>query len=454
MSTLMVSVSGIRGIIGNGLEPQVIVKYTSAYANFIGKGKVIIGRDARISGEMVRSIIIGTLLSKGLDVVDIGICPTPTVQYMVKTLNAHGGIAVSASHNPNEWNALKLLNSTGQFMTPEENRMMLEKLDESQRLYSSWDKLGKLTYYEEGLKIHMEDVVNMQFIDAEKIRRRKFRVLVDCVNGAGVYVIPELLNKFGCEVIEMNCEKTGIFPRLPEPLPENLTATMKAVTDSKADLGIVVDPDVDRLVLITEDGQPFSEENTITQAVKYVLSKKTGNVVVNLSTTRAVEDVAREFGGQVFKSPVGEANVVFKMKETKAIIGGEGSGGVIFPALHYGRDALVGIALTLQHLTETDQSLLELKRSLPQYFIAKKKIELEKSNPDQIISQIKDKYSMAKVNTDDGLRIDFEDHWVHFRKSNTEPIIRIITESKSQKQSEDLSQKYLDEIKSITEKIR
>ena len=449
MSTLMVSVSGIRGIIGSGLEPQIIVKYSSAYADFVGKGKVIIGRDARISGDMVKSILVGTLLAKGLDVVDIGICPTPTVQYMVKTLNAQGGIAISASHNPNEWNALKLLNASGQFMTPEENRIMLVRLDDSEKVYKSWDKLGKLTDYEEGLNQHVEAVMNLQFVEAEKIQRKKFRVLVDCVNGAGVYVIPELLRKFGCEVIEMNCEKTGIFPRLPEPLPENLIDTMNAVKNSKADFGVVVDPDVDRLVLITEDGLPFGEENTITQAVKFVLSKNPGNVVVNLSTTRAVEDVANNLNCSVFRSPVGEANVVLKMKETNAVIGGEGSGGVIYPALHYGRDALVGIALTLQHLTETNQSLSELKRNLPQYYIAKKKIDLGKNNPDQIINLIKQKYADQIVNTDDGLRIDFNDHWVHFRKSNTEPIIRIITESKSLKQSEELSQKYFDEIKSI-----
>lgn len=447
MPTLMVSVSGIRGIIGDGFEPQVITKYSSAFADFIGQGKIIVGRDARISGEMVKSIVIGTLLAKGLEVVDIGICPTPTVQYMVKTLNAQGGIAISASHNPNEWNALKLLNSTGQFMSADENNLMLTNLESSRTHFSAWNHLGKLTHYEEGLKRHMEDVINMKFIQAEKIRSKKFRALVDCVNGAGAYVIPDLLKKFGCEVIEMNCEKNGIFPRLPEPLPENLTETMKAVVDSKADFGIVVDPDVDRLVLITEDGKPFSEENTITQAVKFVLSKERGNVVVNLSTTRAVDDVAASAGCEVFRSPVGEANVVQKMKETNAVIGGEGSGGVIFPALHYGRDALVGIALTLQHLTETNKSLLQLKQELPQYFIAKKKIDLGNVNPDKIIEKIKTTYSKEKINTDDGLRIDFDDHWVHFRKSNTEPIMRIITESKTLEKSERLSQKYFDEIK-------
>lgn len=449
MPTLMVSVSGIRGLIGNGLEPQVIVKYASSYADFIGSGKVILGRDARISGEMVKCIVTGTLLSKGLDVVDIGICPTPTVQYMVKKLNGNGGIAISASHNPNEWNALKLLNSTGQFMTPDENKKMLDKLEDAQISYANWEKLGKLTHYEEGLQKHVNDVLNMQFINVEQIKKKKFRVLVDCVNGAGVYVIPQLLKNFGCEVIELNCEKTGIFPRLPEPLPENLTKTMQAVVDSKADFGIVVDPDVDRLVLITGDGKPFSEENTITQAVKFILTKTPGNVVVNLSTTRAVDDVANSLVGKVFRSPVGEANVVLKMKEKNAIIGGEGSGGVIYPALHYGRDALVGIALTLQHLTETNQSLLELKHSLPQYFIAKKKIDLGKADPDVIVSRIIERYSKDKINTDDGLRIDFEDHWVHFRKSNTEPIIRIITESKSLEQSEKLSQKYCNEIRDL-----
>ncbi len=269
---------------------------------------------------------------------------------------------------------------------------------------------------------------------------------MDCVNGAGVYVIPQLLRDFGCEVIEMNCEKTGIFPRLPEPIPENLIETMKAVKENKADLGVVVDPDVDRLVLITDKGEPFGEENTITQAVKFILSKEKGNVAVNLSTSRAVEDVANEFGCKVFRSPVGEANVVKKMKEVKAIIGGEGSGGVIYPELHYGRDALVGIAITLQHLTEFNKPISVLKEILPQYFITKKKINLGEKNPDEIIKKIIEKYKDEKINIDDGLRLDFEDHWVHLRKSNTEPIIRIITEAKNKNSSENYAAKYSEEI--------
>ncbi len=449
MSTLMVSVSGIRGIIGDGLDPDTLVKYTSAYADFVKKGKVVVGRDARISGDMVQSVVIGTLLAKGLDVIEIGICPTPTVQYTVKTLAANGGIAISASHNPNQWNALKLLNSTGQFMTPEQNAEMINLLENGTKHFAAWDKLGKLTHYEEGLKKHVNDVIHLKHIKIEEIKKRKFKVLVDCVNGAGVYVIPDLLRSFGCEVIEMNCERSGIFPRLPEPLPENLHETMKAVINSKADLGVVVDPDVDRLVLITNEGKPFSEENTITQAVKFILSKEKGNVVVNLSTTRAVDDVAESFGQKVFRSAVGEANVVKKMKEVNAIIGGEGSGGVIYPALHYGRDALVGIAITLQHLLEFGGSLAELKNSLPSYFIAKKKIELGNAKPDEIINHLIRKYKDEKINTDDGLRIDFNDHWVHLRKSNTEPIMRIITEAKEQKTAEGLCHKYFDEIKAL-----
>ncbi len=449
MSTLMVSISGIRGIVGDGLDPNVIVSFVSAYADFIGGGKVVVGRDARITGNMVNSVVTATLNAKGIDVLDIGICPTPTVQYTVKTLNANGGIAISASHNPNEWNALKLLNSTGQFMTPEEHTELLKILNLSQNKFRSWDKIGNTTIYSEGIKKHIQDVLEMKYINAASIKKRKFKVLCDCVNGAGVYVIPELLRELGCEVIEYNCDKSGIFPRLPEPIPENLTDTMNMVKTNDADLGVVVDPDVDRLVLITEKGEPFGEENTITQAVKFILGKEKGNVVVNLSTTRGVDDVANDSESRVFRSAVGEANVVKKMKEVEAIIGGEGSGGVIYPALHYGRDALAGIAITLEHLTEYGGTMDELKQSLPAYFISKKKISAGKYNPDMIISSLKEKYNRDKINTDDGLRIDFPDHWVHFRKSNTEPIIRIITEAKDKDSSEKLSEKYLKEIENL-----
>jgi phosphomannomutase len=449
MSTLMASISGVRGIIGDGLDPNTIIKYTSAYADLIGKGKVVVGRDARITGEMVLSLVVGTLLAKGMDVIEIGICPTPTVQYTVKTLNAKGGIAITASHNPNQWNALKMLNHTGQFLSPEEYTVLKSLLNTPDNKFENWNGIGKLTHTDEGLKRHVKDVLELKLINQNEIKKRKFKVLADCVNGAGVYIIPEFLKKFGCEVIELNCERTGIFPRLPEPIPENLTGTMEAVKECQADLGVVVDPDVDRLVLITNDGNPFSEENTITQAVKFILSKEKGNVVVNLSTTRAVDDVAKAEGQKVFRSPVGEANVVKKMKEVNAVIGGEGSGGIIYPALHYGRDALVGIAITLQHLVEFGGTLAELKAVLPAYFIAKKKIDLVNVNPDEVIRALTKKYDKENINTEDGLRVDFPDHWVHFRKSNTEPIIRIITEAKSRSFSEELSDKYFNEIKNL-----
>jgi len=451
LATLMVSVSGIRGIVGDGLDPHTIVKYTSAYADFCGEGDIVIGSDGRISGKMVKEIIVGTLLAKGNNVIDIGICPTPTVLYNVNKLKAAGGISISASHNPNEWNALKLLNNLGEFMTPEQNREMLGKLESSNKNYKAWNGLGSTEFYSEGLKNHLEDVLNLPVIDVNAIRDRKFKVLLDCVNGAGSYVMPELLERLGCEVIKINCEKTGIFPRLPEPVPENLTETMEAVKTHKADLGIVVDPDVDRLVLITDEGKPFSEENTIVQAVRFVLGKQKGNVVVNMSTTRGVEDVASEAGCKVFRSPVGEANVVKKMKEVDAVIGGEGSGGVIYPALHYGRDALVGTVIILQHLVEFGGTITKLKNALPSYEIVKKKINISGIDPDEVIDKLKEKYRNAKVNTDDGLRVDFEDHWVHFRKSNTEPIIRCIAEAKTKEEAEKYIEKYFTEVKALIE---
>jgi phosphomannomutase len=445
----MVSISGIRGIIGNGLEPEILVKYTSAFADFCGKGKIVVGRDGRISGDMVKNIVFGTLMAKGIDVIDIGITPTPTVLYNVLKHKALGGISLSASHNPNEWNALKLINSEGEFMTAEQNKQMLSMLSDTPVNYAKWNELGKLIFDENGLKDHLNSVFGLDFIDLEKIRNRKFKVLLDCVNGAGSYVMPELLKMFGCDVIEMNCEKNGIFPRLAEPLPENLTETMKAVVNYNADLGIVVDPDVDRLVLITEKGEPFSEEYTIAQAVKFILSKEKGNVVVNLSTTRAVDDIVKQYGCNLYKSPVGEANVVKKMKEVNAIIGGEGSGGIIYPKLVFGRDALTGTAITLQHLLEFGDTLSRLKESLPSYFIAKRKIELNNVNPDIILNNLLQIYKNNETNTEDGLRIDFDDYWVHFRKSNTEPILRCIVEAKSQELANEKIEFHFNEIANI-----
>ena len=449
MPTLMVSISGIRGIIGDGLDPETIVKYTNAYGDFVGSGKIVIGRDARITGEMVLNIVTGTLLAKGFDVIDLGICPTPTVQFNVAKLNADGGIVITASHNPNEWNALKLLNKTGQFMSPEEHKKMISKISGGKNDFVNWEKIGKRTYYKEGIQNQLNSILKLKYVDVDLIKSKKFRIVLDCVNGAGSYLLPDFLRELSCEVIELNCEKTGIFPRLPEPIPENLVETMKKVKEEKAEMGIVVDPDVDRLVLITDKGEPFIEENTITQIVKFILSKEKGNVVVNLSTTRAVDDMAAVFGCKVFRSPVGEANVVEEMKKVNAVIGGEGSGGVIYPALHYGRDALVGIILTLQHLSEFGKSISKLKEELPQYFITKMKIEIGKNNPDEVISKLLLKFKSEKSDTRDGLRVDFADHWVHFRKSNTEPIIRIITEAKSEEKSKILAIDYFKIVKDL-----
>jgi phosphomannomutase len=332
-------------------------------------------------------------------------------------------------------------------MMPEENRIMLDKLDSTSNSYKSWNQLGKITKYSEGLKNHYEEVLKL--VDLNLIKSKNIKVVLDCVNGAGSFIMPQFLEKLGCEVIELNCEKSGIFPRLPEPIPENLKETMEVVKSNNADLAIVVDPDVDRLVLITDKGEPFVEENTITLAAKHVLSKSKGSVVVNLSTTRAVDDVAKNEGCEVFRSPVGEANVVKLMKKVEAVIGGEGSGGVIYPALHYGRDALVGTVLTLEHLAMQDMRLSQIKAGLPQYSIAKEKIELGNVNPDLVIEKLKEKHSNANINTDDGLRIDFDDHWVHFRKSNTEPIIRCIAEAKTKIEAEKFIEKYFSEVKEL-----
>ncbi|MBN2570732.1 MAG: phosphoglucosamine mutase [Ignavibacteriales bacterium] len=449
MPTLMVSVSGIRGIVGDGLDPNTIVKYTSAYADFCGEGKIVVGRDTRITGEMVKDIVIGTLLAKGNDVIDIGICPTPTVLFNIKKLNAVGAIAITASHNPNEWNALKLLNSDGEFMTPEENVRMLKLLDTSTQNYKNWEHIGKLKLYSEGLQNHFDEVLKLKYIDLPVLRKRKFKVLLDCVNGAGNIVMPKLLTELGCEVIALNCDESGIFPRLPEPFPENLKDVMKSVKELKADIGIVLDPDADRLVFITEEGEPLGEENSVTNVVKFILSKNRGNVVVNLSTTRGIDDVAGKFGCQVFRTPVGEAYVVKKMKEVNAIVGGEGSGGVIVPELQYARDALVGAVLTLQHLLEFGGKTSEFRSSLPQYFNKKIKVNILKKNPNEIINKLIENYKNQNINIDDGLRIDFEDHWVHMRKSNTEPIIRCVVEVNDKYKLDKYAEKYHSEIISL-----
>lgn len=435
---LIVSISGLRGIVGETLTPETVVTYANAFARFVKHKKVIIGRDGRYHGAMLAEVLAGTLAASGCKVVDIGICPTPTVQLAVEHSDAAGGIIVTASHNPMEWNGLKFLNGSGVFLDAAENKR-LQRFVKAKPEFATPTSIGKTEPGKFFLHEHLERVLGIKAVNLRALQKRRFEVVVDCINAAGSMIVPRLLTELGCKVTKMNCEPTGIFPRKPEPLPENITAVMARVKREKADLGIVVDPDVDRLVLITEKGEPFGEEYTIVQATDFILRKTPLHkriAVVNLSTTRAVEEVGKRYNGKVYRSPVGEINVVKKMKKVKAVIGGEGSGGVILPEVHYGRDALVGIALTLQSLLEFGGTLSELKKSLPPFEIVKKKIAVKGKNPEKIIKAVKKHYTKFKTNTEDGLKIDAPTYWIHLRKSNTEPIIRVIAEARTKKEAE------------------
>ncbi len=442
MSELMVSISGVRGVVGRSLTPFEIVKFVSSFAKFCGCGKIMLGRDTRIHSEFISKIASGTLLAMGCDVVDIGICPTPTLQLAVEHSDAIGGVMITASHNPTQWNGLKFISEEGVFLTPEQHKKFLEIVEKNSFEFADWNSVGKYRQDRSFIDKHIEMVLGIDFVDVEKIKARKFKVVVDCINGAGSEVVPKLLEKFGCEVIKLNCDGNGVFVHEPEPLPENLAQLCEFVKRSGADFGIAVDPDADRLVLVDENGEPFGEEYTIVQAVKIALEKKNAenkNIVVNLSTTRAVDEVAKIYGAKVYRSPVGEINVVKKMKEVKAIIGGEGSGGVILPDVHYGRDSLVGIALILQNLVEFGGKISEFKKTLPSFEIFKTKFEILNLNPDELLENAKQIFRDADINTDDGVRIDLEDGWLHIRKSNTEPILRIISEAKTKEKARELA---------------
>ena len=460
--TLIKSISGIRGTIGGkvatNLTPIDIVKFASAYGYWLlqennnsnTKLKVVIGRDARISGKMASSLVANTLVGLGIDVIDLGLSTTPTVEIAVPLEKADGGIILTASHNPKQWNALKLLNEKGEFINDKQGKTILEIAENDAYTFAEVDDLG--TYHKKPnyIKKHIKEVLNLDLVDVDAIKNANFKVVVDAVNSTGGIAIPELLQALNVKCVKLYCEPNGQFPHNPEPLPKNLTEISKLVVKEKADLGIVVDPDVDRLALVCEDGSMFGEEYTLVACADYVLSKQVGNTISNLSSSRALADVTQKHGGNYFASAVGEVNVVQLMKDKNAIIGGEGNGGIIYPDSHYGRDSLVGVALFLSHLANKNISCKALRESYPQYYMSKNKIQLTpKIDVDAILEAVKNNYKNEKVSTIDGVKIDFKDEWVHLRKSNTEPIIRIYTESTSQEKADKLAEKMISEIEGI-----
>lgn len=456
---LIKSISGIRGTIGGkageNLTPLDIVKFTTAFGLWSKKekptAKIVLGRDARISGEMVSNLVSATLQSLGIDVVDLGLSTTPTVEIAVPLEQAAGGIILTASHNPAQWNALKLLNDKGEFISEADGQDVLALAENSEIEFAPVNKLGKYEKKDGYLQKHIEMVLKLSLVDVPAVKARGFKVVVDAVNSTGGIAVPMLLKSMGVMVKEIHCEPTGHFAHNPEPLPEHLTDICREIQKNKYDLGIVVDPDVDRLALICEDGSPFGEEYTLVAVADYVLNAgKGGNTVSNLSSTRALQDITEKAGGEYFASAVGEVNVVNMMKEKKAVIGGEGNGGVIYPDLHYGRDALVGIALFLTHLAKSNLSALRLKSRYPGYYISKNKIELTRDiDVDKVLEAVKAKYAKQPVNTIDGVRIEFDTEWVHLRKSNTEPIIRIYAESNMEVKANNLAKKIISDIKEI-----
>ena len=457
--TLIKSISGIRGTIGgevgNALTPLDIVRFTASYAAFIRKehsssNTIIIGRDARISGEMVSNIVSGTLIGCGFDVLDVGLSTTPTIEVAVQLHKSAGGIILTASHNPKQWNALKLLNAKGEFLSAADGENILALAENDDFTFTEVDDLGNYTFDDSFNEKHIEEVLKLDLVNVALVKSARFKVVVDAVNSTGGFMVPNLLEKMGVECIKLFCDPNGQFPHNPEPLPENLTEISKLVVSENADFGIVVDPDVDRLAMVCEDGTMFGEEYTLVTVADYVLSKTPGDTVSNLSSTRALSDITNKHKGSYQASAVGEVNVVEKMKATNAIIGGEGNGGIIYPKMHYGRDALIGIALFLTQLAERKISARELRDSYPNYFISKNKIQLTPEiNVDEILSALEDKYKNEKITTIDGLKIDFKEGWVHLRKSNTEPIIRIYAESEGEDKANALAENMINEIKKL-----
>ncbi len=462
--TLIKSISGIRGTIGgkvgDNLTPVDAVKFASAYGTFLkqnsknkipnSKLKVVIGRDARISGPMIHNLVVNTLIGLGIDVIDLDLSTTPTVEVAVPLEQADGGIILTASHNPKQWNALKLLNAKGEFLSGADGTKILEIAEAEAFDFSDVDSLGEIIPNDAYMDIHIDEVLELPLVDAEVVAKRKFKVVVDGVNSSGGIIIPKLLEQMGVECVKLYCEPNGHFPHNPEPLKEHLGDICKLVVEEKADFGIVVDPDVDRLAFISNDGEMFGEEYTLVSVADYVLSKTPGNTVSNMSSSRALRDITEKHGGSYQASAVGEVNVVELMKSTNAIIGGEGNGGIIYPELHYGRDSLVGVALFLTHLANLDVTVAELRASYPQYYMSKNKIELTPQiDVDGILATLTETYKSENISTIDGVKIDFPTKWVHLRKSNTEPIIRIYTEAPTQEEADTLAIRFVNELKAI-----
>ena len=458
--SLIKSISGIRGTIGgkigDNLTPIDTVKFAAAYGTWLKWNsdkehlKVVIGRDARISGSMIQQLTVNTLVGLGIDVVDIDLSTTPTVEVAVPLENADGGIILTASHNPKQWNALKLLNSKGEFLSGEDGAKILEIAESDDFNFAEVDDLGKITKIDDYIDRHIEEVLKLKLVNVEKIKSAKFKVVVDAVNSTGGIAIPKLLKHLGAEVVELYCEPNGYFPHNPEPLKEHLADISDLVQQEKADFGVVVDPDVDRLAFIDETGEMFGEEYTLVACADFVLGKTPGDTISNLSSSRALRDVTQKHGGSYKASAVGEVNVVTLMKESNAVIGGEGNGGIIYPEAHYGRDSLVGVALFLTHLAEKKVKVSELRAEYPAYYMSKNKIELTPQiDVDTILKAMEEKYENEEISTVDGVKIDFPENWVHLRKSNTEPIIRIYTEAKSQQKADELAQQMISEIKEI-----
>lgn len=457
--SLIKSISGIRGTIGgyvnNNLTPVDIIAFTSAYGSWVkantqnGTNKIVVGRDARLSGDMVSNLVMHTLVALGFKVVNIGLATTPTTEIAVTEEHADGGIIITASHNPKQWNALKLLNDKGEFLNDADGKDVLARAEKAEFQYNDIDSLGHIEHKNTYNTIHINKVLSLPLVDVNAIKNANFTVAIDCVNSVGGLILPELLEKLGVKnIIKLNCEATGVFAHTPEPIPENLVDTAAAIRNNKVDVGFVVDPDVDRLAIINEDGTMFGEEYTLVSVADYVLQHTPGNTVSNLSSTRALSDVTKKYGKEYNAAAVGEVNVVTKMKATNAIIGGEGNGGVIYPEIHYGRDALVGIALFLSLLAKSGKKCSDLRKTYPDYVISKNKIQLTpETDVDAILANIADLYKNEKVNTIDGVKIDFSDGWVHLRKSNTEPIIRIYAESSSTEAADTLAKQIMDKIK-------